>query len=165
MCNCFQMNALWNCFQVNALWNCFQVNALWNCLQVSAKEHISSYVNIGSGNGLVPWGIKPLPEPMWTRLTVAILLDHRIAEWYKWNEVSLITTRVNNDRYIFSSCYYQMSYPLTMVYLIITCIHSCLFRFIVTHFHPTLITLINNVLSYMQLETHLSRIKIMLGLI
>ena len=28
-------------------------------------------VNIGSGNGLVPWGNKPLPEPMLTQIYVA----------------------------------------------------------------------------------------------
>ena len=31
-------------------------------------------VNIGSGNGLVPSGNKPLPEPMLTQLYVAIIL-------------------------------------------------------------------------------------------
>ena len=29
-------------------------------------------VNIDSGNGLVPWGNKPLPEPMLTQIYVAI---------------------------------------------------------------------------------------------
>ena len=30
------------------------------------------YVNIGSGNGLVPSGNKPLPEPMLTQIYVVI---------------------------------------------------------------------------------------------
>ena len=32
----------------------------------------NTYVNIGSGNALVPSGIKPLPEPMLTHMYVAI---------------------------------------------------------------------------------------------
>ena len=39
---------------------------LWNCHQVSATTHHWSLVNIGSGNGLVLSGNKPLPEPMLT---------------------------------------------------------------------------------------------------
>ena len=31
-------------------------------------------VNIGSGNGLVPSGNKPLPEPMLTQISVAMLI-------------------------------------------------------------------------------------------
>ena len=39
-------------------------------------------VNIGSGNGLVPSGTKPLPEPMLTQIYVAMrrhqaMLNHR----------------------------------------------------------------------------------------
>ena len=36
--------------------------------QVKSK----AYVNIGSGNGLVPSGNKPLPEPMLTQISVSI---------------------------------------------------------------------------------------------
>ena len=39
---------------------------LWNCYQVNATTPHWSLVNIGSGNGLVPSGNKPLPEPMLT---------------------------------------------------------------------------------------------------
>ena len=39
---------------------------LWNCYQVNATKPHWSLVNIGSGNGLVPSGNKPLPEPMLT---------------------------------------------------------------------------------------------------
>ena len=39
---------------------------LWNCYQVNAPTPHSLLVNIGSGNGLVPSGNKPLPEPMLT---------------------------------------------------------------------------------------------------
>ena len=39
---------------------------LWNCYQVNATTAPWSLVNIGSGNGLVPSGNKPLPEPMLT---------------------------------------------------------------------------------------------------
>ena len=44
----------------------------WNCSQVNATEHFWWLVNIGSGNGLVPSGSKPLPEPMLTQIYVAM---------------------------------------------------------------------------------------------
>ena len=37
---------------------------------MSAKEPIDDKVNVGSGNGLVPSGNKPLPEPMLTKIHV-----------------------------------------------------------------------------------------------
>ena len=40
---------------------------LWNCPQVNARRPLPWLVNIGSGNGLVPSGNKPLPEPILTR--------------------------------------------------------------------------------------------------
>ena len=45
---------------------------LWICSQMNAREHFWWQVNIGSGNGLVPSGNKPLPEPMLTQICVAI---------------------------------------------------------------------------------------------
>ena len=39
----------------------------WNHSQVNATEHLWWQVNIGSGDGLVPSGSKPLSEPMLTR--------------------------------------------------------------------------------------------------
>ena len=45
---------------------------LWNCSQVNAATPHRSLVNIGSGNGLVPSGNKPLPEPMLALIPVAI---------------------------------------------------------------------------------------------
>ena len=48
---------------------------LWNCYQVNATTGTTSHwslVNIGSGNGLVLSGNKPLPEPMLTKIPVAI---------------------------------------------------------------------------------------------
>ena len=37
------------------------------------------WVNIGSGNGLLPDGIKPLPEPM--------LTNHQYSAMGDWNEI------------------------------------------------------------------------------
>ena len=37
--------------------------------------------NFGSGDGLVPLGNKPLPEPILTKIVVP--LGHSM--WYKWN--------------------------------------------------------------------------------
>ena len=48
------------------------VHYLWNCSQVDATEHLWWQVNIASGNGLVPSGSKPLPEPMLTWIYVTI---------------------------------------------------------------------------------------------
>ena len=46
---------------------------LWNCLLVNATEHIWWYGNVGSGNGLLLSGNKPLPEPILTQIYVTIL--------------------------------------------------------------------------------------------
>ena len=47
---------------------------LWNFLQVILFGPHWWQVNIGSGNGLVPSGNKPLPEPMLTQIYVTIWL-------------------------------------------------------------------------------------------
>ena len=45
---------------------------LWNCPQMYATWLYWWKGNIGSGNGLVPDGTKPLPEPVFTQIYVAI---------------------------------------------------------------------------------------------
>ena len=45
---------------------------LWNCPNMNVIGLHWWSVNIGSGNGLVPSGNKPLPEPMLTDISVAI---------------------------------------------------------------------------------------------
>ena len=45
---------------------------LWNCPQVNVTGPHQKKVNIGSGNGLVPSGNKPLPEPMVPQIAVTI---------------------------------------------------------------------------------------------
>ena len=45
---------------------------IWNSPQVVVTRLYWWLVNIGSGNGLVPSGNKPLPEPMLSKITVAI---------------------------------------------------------------------------------------------
>ena len=45
---------------------------LWNCSDMNVTGLHWWSVNIGSGNGLVPLGNKPLPEPMLTQIYVAI---------------------------------------------------------------------------------------------
>ena len=44
---------------------------LWNCSQINVTGLNRWQVNIGSGNGLVPSGNKPLSEPMLTQIIVA----------------------------------------------------------------------------------------------
>ena len=44
-------------------------------------------VNIGSGNGLVPLGNKPLPEPMLTQKRAAIWCNWAILSWYIFSYV------------------------------------------------------------------------------
>ena len=56
-------------------WWCWHL--LWNCSQVNGTELRQWEVNIGSGNGLVPSGTKPLPEPMLTQIYVAIWCHYR----------------------------------------------------------------------------------------
>ena len=47
--------------------------SLWNCLQINITGPHWWLINTGSGNGLVPGGTKPLPEPepMLTQLDVS----------------------------------------------------------------------------------------------
>ena len=45
---------------------------LWNYPLINVTGLYWWWVNIGSGNGLVPSGNKPLPEPMLTQISVAI---------------------------------------------------------------------------------------------
>ena len=45
---------------------------LWNCLNMNVTGLHWWSVNIGSGNGLVPSGNKPLPEPRSTQFSVAM---------------------------------------------------------------------------------------------
>ena len=45
---------------------------LWNCPDMNVTGPHWWSVNIGSGNGLVPSGTKPLPEPVLTQIYVAI---------------------------------------------------------------------------------------------
>ena len=42
---------------------------------MNALEPYWWYVNIGTGNGLVPLGNKPLPEPVLTKISNAIWRD------------------------------------------------------------------------------------------
>ena len=45
---------------------------LWNCPQMNGTRPYWWWVNIGSGNGLVLSGTKPLPDPMLTQFYVTI---------------------------------------------------------------------------------------------
>ena len=45
---------------------------LWNCPQVKATRPFWWLINIGSGNGLMPSGNKPLPEPMLSLMSATI---------------------------------------------------------------------------------------------
>ena len=66
---------------------------LWNCPNMNVTGlHLWS-VNIGSGDGLVPSGSKPLPEPVLTQISV----DHR----FQSNKPSLILSQTPLDTYSF----------------------------------------------------------------
>ena len=45
---------------------------LWNCPNIYVTGLHWRSLNIGSGNGFVPSGNKPLPEPMLNQISVAI---------------------------------------------------------------------------------------------
>ena len=66
----------------------------WNCSHVNATRLHWWEVNIGSGNGLVPSGTKPLPVPMLTHIYAAIMasLGHN-----KWVGEGLSLTRPFTD--------------------------------------------------------------------
>ena len=52
--------------------DCWLKNLLWNWLNMNVTGLNWWSVNSGLGNGLVPSGNKPLPEPMLTQISVAI---------------------------------------------------------------------------------------------
>ena len=54
-----------------------ELSLLWNYPQMNVNGPVWWYVSIGSGNGLVPDGTKPLPEPMLTQISVAQYDDPR----------------------------------------------------------------------------------------
>ena len=64
----------------------------WNCPHMNATRPHWWLVNIGSGNGLVPIGTKPLPEPMLTKFYGITQLQwfHRTAT--KVPNVSLVNS-------------------------------------------------------------------------
>ena len=55
---------------------------LSNCPPMNVTGLYWRWVNIGSGNGLVPSGNKPLPEPMLTQINIAIW-QLVLFNWYK----------------------------------------------------------------------------------
>ena len=65
---------------------------LRNCPQMNATKPYWWSVNIGSGNGLVPSGNKPLPEPMLTQIYVVNL----VVTWS--NETWLICIQQSNQK-------------------------------------------------------------------
>ena len=56
---------------------------LWNCSQMNITEPHWWWINIGSDNGLVPSGNKPIHEPMLTQVFIAL--------WYHQATVSYHT--------------------------------------------------------------------------
>ena len=70
------------CCNLKLIKDSYLVLFLWNCLQVNATRSHWWVVSIGSGNGLVPSGNKPLPEPMnvdpdlWHQSHHMMSLDH-----------------------------------------------------------------------------------------
>ena len=53
-----------------------------NCPQVNATRRHGWLINIASGNGLVPSGTKPLPEPVLTQIYVNIWCHQATMSWY-----------------------------------------------------------------------------------
>ena len=92
---------------------------LWNCSQAIAIEYFSWHVNIGSGNGLVPSGNKPLPPPMLTQIYVTI--------WPQW-----VISGVNNPIYSFLFFFFLLKKLAMMTDIIIIIIlsqfnHTCIY--------------------------------------
>ena len=64
-------------------WKCVEIIFFWPSFQ-------QLYVNIGSGNGLVPDGTKPLPEPMLTNIFEATLRQQGLTHWRLNNTVETL---------------------------------------------------------------------------
>ena len=66
---------------------------LWNCPQVNATEPHWLYINIVSGDGLVPSGNKPLPVPVLTYLiSIAIWCRYR-PQWLKFHLATVVSVK------------------------------------------------------------------------
>ena len=77
--SCLELIGPWDILMKSEIWNfqtdfnnCWLRNLLWNCPSMNVTGLNWCSVNIGSGNGLVPSGNKPLPEPMLTQTYAAI---------------------------------------------------------------------------------------------
>ena len=55
--------------------DCWLRNLLWNCPNMNVTGLNWWSVNIGSGNGLVPSGNKPWPEPMLTQISCRCMVS------------------------------------------------------------------------------------------
>ena len=62
---------------------------LWNCPQMNITEPFWWSVSIGSGNGLVPSGNKPLPEPMLTQFTCSVPNHYLKQCWFIVNWIHM----------------------------------------------------------------------------
>ena len=49
------------------------------------------WVNIGPGNGLLPDGTKPLPEPILTNYQCGLTAGFPRGQWVKWSEIYILT--------------------------------------------------------------------------
>ena len=61
-------------------WLNFEYEVIKICYMVSAWQWIS----IASGNGLVPSGNKPLPEPTWQRPMISYPSTKNVITWWGW---------------------------------------------------------------------------------
>ena len=62
-------------------WNCPNMNVTGNCHNMNVTGLQWWSVTIGSGNGLVPSGNKPLPEPMLTPISVVKWCQNESIPW------------------------------------------------------------------------------------
>ena len=67
-------------------------HSVWNCSPLNATEPHWWYVMTGSGNGLMPSGSKPLPEPLLTKIYVALCHRNR-------DETVFTTTEMKANSY------------------------------------------------------------------
>ena len=75
------LEEIWMKFQIS---NC-QANFYWSCLQMEVAGPYRWEVNISSGNGLMSYGNKPLPELLLTQIYVAYGVTKW--QWVKYDHI------------------------------------------------------------------------------
>ena len=101
----------------------------WYCPQINVIRPCQLWVNIGSGNGLVPSSNKPLPEPILSQCSLFMKIIGHIGHFRwtgpnVWWEISLIRTyEAHWTNVSWSIIVYRLHWFLSQSYVTVTIWH------------------------------------------